>query len=496
MSGVSIEELLEKTGILLKAGKTGEANILFQKVLEQAPESPAVSLQITLLSLQLKNFDVAVKYGNQVLKNNPKSVEALLALGNAYLIQKCPSEALGYFQNVIALAPRNPAGYFNAGKCQNLLGKYKEALRLLEQASSVSPDSSEIFNEIGRAYEGTGDVEMALGQYRRSMALWQGASAIVYDYSRCLVAFEDFKGVSAYAKSVRKIACLNAEQVEGLNIVELIAEFLSGDAKSSQGVVDRIGEIKASPGVYPDMELLRYYYGCIKAALVFRSHHESLYAEGKKVGQANDAPPLFVVGDANCLPQAFMRIMVEGRNFKCIPKLTMGIQARFLAEPAGNKYKSYFRMSVMKVPKRSSAVFMCGQEDCSNAAEGIFRRHKKEGVLQWDVIESEIKRIVEGYVSYGLSVAKERELNVAFYGVPAPSIEPDNCNEEEAAIFRRIVRYFNECLAASVKGGGATFVDIYKITVDSEGAAVKKYYMNNLCLRPDVFLGASQMLEV
>ncbi|MBS3907273.1 MAG: tetratricopeptide repeat protein [Syntrophaceae bacterium] len=59
---------------------------------------------------------LVIEEAQEILKRDPKSIQAHLALGNAYLLKRDIPKAGKSFEEVIQIAPDNPAGYFHKGR--------------------------------------------------------------------------------------------------------------------------------------------------------------------------------------------------------------------------------------------------------------------------------------------------------------------------------------------------------------------------------------------
>jgi tetratricopeptide (TPR) repeat protein len=100
------------------------------------------------MHLRTGGVDLAIEEAQEVLKREPKSVQAHLIVIDAYLIKKDSSRAQKTSDDLIQIAPDNPIGYFQRGRIFLAQKKEKEAIAQLEKALSIQPDYLEALNLI------------------------------------------------------------------------------------------------------------------------------------------------------------------------------------------------------------------------------------------------------------------------------------------------------------------------------------------------------------
>jgi tetratricopeptide (TPR) repeat protein len=95
-----------------------------------------------------------------------------LGLGQSYLGQKLPTEAVPYFEQVVALDPENETAYLFLAKAQNEAGEEDEARSTLEKAVNISPRNVELRQRLADLMIKTGDEAAAVEQYRTLVGMF------------------------------------------------------------------------------------------------------------------------------------------------------------------------------------------------------------------------------------------------------------------------------------------------------------------------------------
>jgi tetratricopeptide (TPR) repeat protein len=104
-----------------------------------------------------------------------------LNLGQIYLAQNKPDEALKIFAELIKLNPENANGHYLIGQAQILLNNDKEAIESLKNAAKLKDNLSRSF--LPETFLSLGNVYFKLGNTQEAMAALQEATTLKPDYS-------------------------------------------------------------------------------------------------------------------------------------------------------------------------------------------------------------------------------------------------------------------------------------------------------------------------
>ena len=92
--------------------------------------------------------------------------EKLLELVNLCTMKKC-AEFLSESEEIIKRYPKSPRVLNVVGVANSALGKYEIAIDIYLKALKISPENSEVYNNLGNALRRKGDPDAAIKTIRR-----------------------------------------------------------------------------------------------------------------------------------------------------------------------------------------------------------------------------------------------------------------------------------------------------------------------------------------
>lgn len=107
-------------------------------------------------------YQQAVSLFDQVIRDNPSSIEALLGRGTAYAFQRDLETAIDDFSQAIQLNSDTGEAWKRRGQARAALGASAEAISDLSKALEFEPMSSDILHERGTVYYRSKDYEAAV----------------------------------------------------------------------------------------------------------------------------------------------------------------------------------------------------------------------------------------------------------------------------------------------------------------------------------------------
>lgn len=120
---------------------------------------------------QTGNLSHAEWICQQILQQQPNSIEALELLGRmAHQVGKL-KEAIAYYQKLIALLPDYAEAYYNRGAVLHSLGQLVDAIADYQQAIKLQPDYTEAHYNLGYALHQQGNLSAATEHYQQAIAL-------------------------------------------------------------------------------------------------------------------------------------------------------------------------------------------------------------------------------------------------------------------------------------------------------------------------------------
>jgi protein O-GlcNAc transferase len=128
-------ELLDKAQALLKEGKLGDAEKVYQELLLKEPQNIEVLHDLGIIAFQQGNHHLAVKY----------------------------------FLNVITIKPDHAVAYNNMGVVSYSLGSLTDAKACYESALKFRPDYAEAYHNIGTVFRDQGYTNEAIRYFQKAL---------------------------------------------------------------------------------------------------------------------------------------------------------------------------------------------------------------------------------------------------------------------------------------------------------------------------------------
>jgi len=105
-----------------------------------------------------------------ILRDNPRTVEALHWLGILCIQQDNFSDAVEYLQKAIEYDAKNPTIHLHLANALKLQGLFSQAIRVLQNTIAHYPEYIAAFNNLGTVYYAQGKLDDAINYYRKAIA--------------------------------------------------------------------------------------------------------------------------------------------------------------------------------------------------------------------------------------------------------------------------------------------------------------------------------------
>jgi tetratricopeptide (TPR) repeat protein len=109
-----------------------------------------------------------------------QSTGSLTITGDELVDQGKYAEAIPYYDQALALEPRNAVALCGKGVALNALGNYSEALTVLDQAIAISPGYAKAWYEKGNALNGLGRYDEAIIAYDKALEIYPAYGYLAY----------------------------------------------------------------------------------------------------------------------------------------------------------------------------------------------------------------------------------------------------------------------------------------------------------------------------
>jgi len=160
------------------------SNGLYQQALEIAPDYAAAWGGLSKNYVEQagnglippeRGYGLAREAANRALMSDPGYAIAHATLGEiAMVYDNDPVASARYFEQALELEPANLDVIIEAAALVEMLGRFDEAIMLLEYVAARDPVNSEGFSDLGRSYRVAGQLDKAIVAYRTALTLNPG----------------------------------------------------------------------------------------------------------------------------------------------------------------------------------------------------------------------------------------------------------------------------------------------------------------------------------
>ena len=150
----------------------------YQQILRQNPKNLDAQIHCGNCCVELGKFEEAAGYFRRivrVLKNNPQANHALCfalqALGNQCHAAGQFTQAEACFEEALQFQPSNAAFWYNLGNAQRELLQPKKALFAFQKALSIDANDADTHNNLGNVLRELGRLDEAIAAYKTALTI-------------------------------------------------------------------------------------------------------------------------------------------------------------------------------------------------------------------------------------------------------------------------------------------------------------------------------------
>jgi tetratricopeptide (TPR) repeat protein/SAM-dependent methyltransferase len=165
----SIPEYLQLAIEYHKAGHLPQAEAMYQRILQVAPDHPGALHFLGLIAKQVGKYEIAVELISKALVFKPDYADAHSNLGNALKDQGRLDEAVASYRNALTFKPDSAEVYANLGNALKEQGKLDAAIASYHKALVFKADFAEVHCILGNALNEQGKLDEAIASYRKAL---------------------------------------------------------------------------------------------------------------------------------------------------------------------------------------------------------------------------------------------------------------------------------------------------------------------------------------
>ncbi len=149
-----------------KAGNSTEAMNDFMALYKENPKNADVDSWIGFLHLRNKDGKLAIPFLEQARALNPKDLEVLNNLGNAYVMAGQNARAMSAYKELIKLDGTRFQAHYNIGNIQLEERNFSGAEESFNMALKLKRDSAQILNNLGVAQDAQNKVKESFASFK------------------------------------------------------------------------------------------------------------------------------------------------------------------------------------------------------------------------------------------------------------------------------------------------------------------------------------------
>jgi predicted TPR repeat methyltransferase len=170
-SELSIEDALRLAIYLHRSGELDDAEVLYKRILDAAPDHPDAHQFLGVLSHQRGDSDAAIDLIEKSIGLDPGKPDRYNNLGNVLLEVERLAEATDAYQHAIALQPEHADAFNNLGAVLRAQGRLDEASAAYLRAIELDPEHVDAHNNFGNLLSSRGRVKEAVAYYCTAITL-------------------------------------------------------------------------------------------------------------------------------------------------------------------------------------------------------------------------------------------------------------------------------------------------------------------------------------
>lgn len=162
------QQALDRALYIHGSGNIGEAEKLYQALLDRDAEQPDALHYLGVIRLQTERFDEAVTLIKRAIHARPDYVDAMVNLGFGLNALGRFAEAIEQFEQALDQGSPNAPILANLGGALAHLGRYPEAVNRLEEALEMQPELAETRRSLADVLLRLGRTDNALQEIRKA----------------------------------------------------------------------------------------------------------------------------------------------------------------------------------------------------------------------------------------------------------------------------------------------------------------------------------------
>jgi hypothetical protein len=202
--------------------------------------------------------------------------------------------------------------------------------------------------------------------------------------------------------------------------------------------------------------------------------------ENKEIYNLTYDNDLYIIGESHSLSPANTIVNYKGANYKVKTNLVAGCKMWHIEQDKPSLHKYKFINSLKALPSNSNVILVVGEIDC-RIDEGILKYYNSNPNIDLDL---HIENMVKNYICIVDKYRKDKNLHILIHGVPASNMPLANIDIEQIDLLKHIIKIFNQQLKKASLMAKMEFIDVYSLTLASNGLSNKQFHLDDHHLFP------------
>jgi predicted TPR repeat methyltransferase len=168
---LSLSDALSLAIHLHRSEQLDDAELLYRRILEAAPEQPDAMHFLGVLSHQRGRSDAAIELIERSIALDPQHADRYNNLGNVLVESDRLPQATDAYKKAIDLQPGHADAYNNLGTVLRAQSRYDDAAAAYQKAIELNPDHIDAYNNFGNLLSSRGMVREAVAYYCKAITL-------------------------------------------------------------------------------------------------------------------------------------------------------------------------------------------------------------------------------------------------------------------------------------------------------------------------------------
>jgi protein O-GlcNAc transferase len=154
-----------------QSGNTAEAERLCGQILKKQPKNIDALHLLGLIFFRLENYDQAIKQISRVVALNPHDADAYFNLGNVFFGKKQFDDAIANYKKAIQYNPNIIEAYDNLGNAHIEKKQLEEAIACYQEVIQINPHYAAAYNNLGIALQENRQLDEAIPYFQKALSL-------------------------------------------------------------------------------------------------------------------------------------------------------------------------------------------------------------------------------------------------------------------------------------------------------------------------------------